>query len=248
MKREVCLSVLGVWDEERDIRKELLLNGGDFTFTVGRLRSNKIDNLIFATLHDREDDIVEQLSILGRRQFTEHDLELAENHSSLLYINIEINTIEDLINVMDIGKAILDTGGIAIKIHSSGVAFTREKWFELRDLIHLRNSKFLYYLYLTFINIYAEFESLETVGMGTFDLPDVVLNLSDGDIKELQRLANAVNLHQIVDGLRFYEGYLFIEEETGFEYRFSFFAEDRRFGKDDVRLNKYGFWRLERLS
>lgn len=246
----VVLAVLGVWNNERDIRKALLLNKEEYSFSCGWFYKYDRRLSINAHLSVAEEDIEEQLYYMGKTPFTPVDIMLAKTHRSVLYLNININNVDDLVEVMEIGRILFDAGGILIKIHSSGVAYTHHQWNSLIAMNSGSTSSknLMENLYMTFVNVYAGPNFIESVGMGTFGLPDVVFETGELDLKTMLDHLHSINLFQLIDKVEFNPDELFKLVEYNLHFRFNYKDDDLRFVNGDVRKNSSGYWRMERID
>lgn len=247
MTNEVILAVLGNWENEKSLKRELFLNG--YKFSVNNIKCPDNDLIIYGFLNGKEHDIEEQLNYFGRENFTSDDIEFCLTHDKVFYIHVKINKYEDLLHVLKLGEVFFDIGGICIKIHSSGIAYTRRRWFELKDAITFSydREEEIILLYSTFISIIIDNTYIFTTGMSAFNLPDIIFELgfgtNDKDIDKLLSVINNLNMNQIIDDITLESGIIFNLPDSEEDYILDL-VEDHRFHPRDARRNHVGLWKI----
>jgi hypothetical protein len=139
---------------------------------------------------------------------------------------------------MQAAAAIIEAGGFAVKVESSGIAHSAETWLDFARNSHLNAAHPAFVIYVTGSETYS-------CGMHVLGLPDAIMNSDDSD--------NAVEL------LRVFTHYVFAEEpEIRSQQTFSagpnepgYRLTHERPGLyevDDLFHNPNGYWRLTPLS
>ncbi|WP_156487212.1 DUF4261 domain-containing protein, partial [Bacillus badius] len=153
-----------------------------------------------------------------------------------VYVIANINGIEGLKQVVDVGATLLKAGGLAIKIETSGMAHTKDEWYQL-----LENQDY-FPLYSHFVTLVGDEESYFSCGMKAFGLPDVITPSSISP-EEAADLLNNFNLYNIVEHPPFKNGEIFSLEKNSPVYKIDFINEFR-YEEEDVFFNPFGLINL----
>ncbi|WP_053073857.1 hypothetical protein [Bacillus sp. LL01] len=70
-------------------------------------------------------------SYASRETFDDSLLSEIEQHIFTVYVIADINRFKDLLDVVDVGAGLLKFGGLAVKIETTGIAYTKEEWHQL---------------------------------------------------------------------------------------------------------------------
>ena len=78
-----------------------------------------------------------------------------------------------------VGRRLLGSGGIAIKVESSGIAHSRHRWTDFDDLIDRSSASFWHILFRTFVQLPIGSRSdLYSCGMHLLGAPDLIVSTS----------------------------------------------------------------------
>jgi hypothetical protein len=138
--------------------------------------------------------------------------------------------------MLRVGCALLQAGGIAVKVESTGIAHSADKWMEFA------RSGDLFQLYRAFVTLIKGSEYFYSCGMHNFGLPDVSVGSNLGP-DDASRLLNQFNCFVLSENPALADG------ET-----FSVAAGASRYGlkkercelypHDDPFYNPFGRWHL----
>jgi hypothetical protein len=122
-----------------------------------------------------------------RPSLTPADFRAIEAHRSVIYVLSDhfgrTTAAAAAARMIEIGRALIDAGGIAVKCDSSGIAHSADRWRTVEPLFDA-------FVRLPIIN---ETDELYSVGMHLLGLPDGIVELKDfdGDIRAGTRVLEA---------------------------------------------------------
>ncbi len=166
-------------------------------------------------------------------QLTENLLKQIERHRSVLYlISFELN-LAGANALMHAAAAVLNAGGLAIKVETAGLAHTAAQWQEFcgAQAKHSAHQAFV---------VYVSGSTSYSCGMHNFGLFDAtVASPQANDAVELLR---NFNWYQITETPQLEAGQSFATQQTGPIYRLALAAN--RFTPTDPFYNAFGIWQL----
>lgn len=182
----------------------------------------------------RDDRMADAFLAAGRHWSHTPDMERIAAHESVVYLVGEGGSRESAELLMLAAQAMLDAGGLAVKVESSGIAHKPDAWRSLCAEQHLFSAFGAYVVFVTGSDVFS-------CGMHNLGLRDAVI-------------ANH-GAERPVELLKVFTQYLFVEQPTILaghtfsegvdEPRFRL-AEDpgMDFGDNALFVNPYGTWRL----
>lgn len=141
-KSRTILCIPGNWNDLTDIVIKIAeSNLNEFIF-AGRILLNLKTNQAFELeVCERDDRMKDSFKRAGMvNKFSEQFLNEVDNHKYVVYLSAETGNTESAKSIIEAGKAILKSGGIGVKVETTGKAFTKEHWIELLD--HYDESEF----------------------------------------------------------------------------------------------------------
>jgi hypothetical protein len=175
-------------------------------------------------------------SIAGRGRLTDEDLEAVDSHTFILYLVADGGCIDRAKNLLHAANALLKSGGLAVKVESTGTAHRADQWAEFCAHDHLGT---LFEVYVTYAGGDGGYYSC---GMHNLGLPDALV---EADI----RPGDAANLLHTFLGYLLIEKPIFNDGET-FSIAadapcYRLFHEDcNRFEAGDLFHNPFGVWKM----
>jgi len=172
-------------------------------------------------------------------RISEEFLNDVDKHKYVIYLSAETGDLESAKSIAEAGKAILKSGGIGIKVETTGKAFTKEHWIELLNDFEESN------LYQMFVLDCISDGKRKTYSCGMHNI-----GLRDGIVynEEFQESVNLLSIfgyYQLID-----------KPEIKNNQTFSISAEAPIFviseemtqpnKGDELFENPYGMWKLER--
>ena len=169
-------------------------------------------------------------------QLTEAILKQIERHRSVLYlISFELN-LAGANALMRAASAVLDAGGLAVKVETAGLAHTAAQWQEFCGAQAQHSAHQAFVVYVSGATSY----SCGMHNLGLFDASHTVADIAyAADTVELLR---TFNWYQISASPQFESGQSFVTQQTGRAYQLT--LAPARFVPADPFYNAFGTWQL----
>lgn len=234
---QIIIGIPGNWKNRTEIIQSVASKSEGYLM-AGNIIHNSQKNIGFQVeVYDYDPNLKEAFIYASRDTFQQSLLDDIEQHTYTIYVIADVKDIGDVKDVVDVGVGLLKAGGLAVKIESSGVAYTIEDWNELHS------NKDVFPLYSHFVTLIGEDECYFSCGMKAFGLPDVVIP-SSIDPEEAANILNNFNLYNIVENPIFKNGETFsISEDTPVLKITA--INDFRYDQEDLFFNPYGLLELK---
>jgi hypothetical protein len=179
--------------------------------------------------------------VAGRvTRVTEEFLSKIDGHNLVVYISAPTANLESLERLAFAANAVLNAGGIGVKIETAGKAFDKEMWKLFLD--DFRESS----LYDMFVleSITMEDGTVFSCGMQNLGLKDTIV--SGLPLQEDVDLIRIFGFYQIVDKPTILPGQTFSATLDAPKFRI---LEEQNFPyeKDELLGNPFGMWRLAKV-
>jgi hypothetical protein len=231
---QVIIGVPGRWKNRTELIQAVASNGDGYLMAGYIIHNAKKDVGFQVEVYEHDPHLKEAFSYAGA--FEDSLLDEIEHHTLTVYVIANINGVEGLKQVVDVGATLLKSGGLAVKIETAGIAHTKDEWYQL-----LENQDY-FLIYSHFVTLVGDEESYFSCGMKAFGLPDVITSTSISP-EEAADLLNNFNLYNIVEDPSFKNGETFSLEKYSPTYKIDFINEFR-YEEDDVFFNPFGLINL----
>lgn len=233
---QVVIGIPGKWKDRTDLVQAVASRSEGFLMAGYFIHDLKKDTGLQVEVYDHDPDLKEAFSHASKDIFEDKLLAELEQHTMTMYVIAEVSDFEGLKGVVEVGAALLKAGGLAVKIETSGIAHTKEDWYEL-----VENLKY-FPIYSHFVTLIGDDESYYSCGMKAFGLPDVV-HPSSISPEEATELLNNFNLYNIVEKPSLKNGDTFSLGENSTIYKLQALKEFRC-KEDDIFFNQFGLFEL----
>ena len=82
-------------------------------------------------IYESDPNLRSAFEIAGGGQFNSQELDEIDNHTFTLYLSCDGGSVQNALQLMSAANALLNCGGLAVKIESTGIAHSRDRWNEL---------------------------------------------------------------------------------------------------------------------
>lgn len=237
---QIIIGIPGKWKDRTDIIQSVASKSGGYLM-AGQIVHNSAKNVGFQVeMYEHDPNLREAFYYAGRESLPPSLLEELEHHTFTLYVIVAAKDIEDVKNVVDVGVGLLNAGGLAVKIETSGIAHTKENWYKLQE------NKEHFPLYSHFVTLLGEEDCYFSCGMKAFGLPDVVTPSSIAP-EVAADLLNNFNLYQMVEQPTFQNGETFSVDENTPRFKINM-IHDFRYEEEDLFFNPYGLLDLRPIE
>jgi hypothetical protein len=167
-------------------------------------------------------------------------LDEIEQHSHVIYITGETGSLAEAEYIAFAGAAILEAGGLAIRVETAGKAFDKKTWL---NIIKKFQEADLYQLFVTDATSNKN-DAVWSCGMHNLGLKDTIV--SGEEYQTAVDLITIFGYYQIIDKPVITTGEIFQPDSQSPQYKIS--IEPNQPYKDiDLFENPYGMWRLTRI-
>ena len=166
----IVIGVPGKWADHAAIVQSIAQDSGGYLF-VGSLMSH-VESKEVCTLeiYGHDPDLQEAYTLAGCGKLSEADLKAIADHSNTLYVSGLSDSPEAARRIMGFAAGLLSCGGVAVKIESTGLAHSVERW---RSLTEDDSLAALMHAFVTYVGSKGSFYSC---GMHNIGLPDATLS------------------------------------------------------------------------
>ncbi len=120
-------------------------------------------------------------------------LEEIDQHKSVIYINANTGNYDDIKLMAQMAAKLVDSGGIGVKVETTGKAFEKDKWISLSKV----GSDADMYTLFVLDSLVNENGAVYSCGMHNLGLKDTVV--SGLEVEESLRLISLFNYYQVID-------------------------------------------------
>ena len=233
---KIVIGVPGKWSDRTAIVQSIAEDSGGYLF-VGSLMSH-VESKEVCTLeiYDHDPDLQRAYTLAGCGKLSEEDLEAIAGHSNTLYVSGPSNSPEAARKLMDFAAALLSCGGVAVKVESTGLAHSAERW---RSLIEDESLTALLQAFVTYVGNKGSFYSC---GMHNLGLPDATLT-ADVMPETAATLLHTFAFYLASESPELKDGDTFGLDEYSPKYIVTK-AECTEFPEDNLFHNSNGVWQL----
>lgn len=233
---QVIIGIPGKWKDRTGLIQAVASKGEGYLMAGSILYNSKEDIGFQVEVYEHEPDLKRAFSYASRDTFEDRLLDEIEKHTFTVYVIADVNSFDGIKEIVEAGATLLKAGGLALKIETSGIAHTKEDWYQLVENLDC------FPIYSHFITLIGDEERYYSCGMKVFGLPDVVVP-SSISAEEATELLNNFNLYNIVEKPSLKNGKTFSLGENSPIYKLQSFS-DFRYEEDDVFFNQFGLIEL----
>lgn len=191
---------------------------------------------------ERDERMRESFAAAGRvTRVTDEFLDEIDKHRYVLYISGETGSLAEAEAFARAGTAVLNAGGIGVKIESAGKGFSKEKWL---GFIERWNEDNLYELFVI-DSITSEDGTVFSCGMHNLGLRDTIV--SDEGVQDAVDLIKTFGYYQLIDKPVIKENQTFQKDGESPIFRITTELHPP-YEDHELFHNPYGVWRLTRVG
>jgi uncharacterized protein DUF4261 len=239
MNDKIVIGVPGLWPSRKDLVTGIAERSGGCLFAGNVLMDTKTSRSCQVDVYEHDPDLRRAFEIAGGRRISKELLDQIGGHTFTTYLIGSDLSPEGVIEMRAYAAAILRSGGLAVKVESTGIAHTADQWLE--DF----PSSAITTLYPLFTTSVGGSDFYYTCGMKNFGKPDCSVTVSVPSSVAAETM-HVFNLFQLMDAPVLEDGHTFGIAADAPRYRLS----HRQYGYDpeDVLDNPFGRWHLEPVS
>jgi hypothetical protein len=242
-KPKTVLCIPGNWKNRTEIVTAIAENNLNEFIFAGMIMLNLKTNVGFELeICERDDRMKESFKFAGMvNRISEEFLNKVDKHSYVIYLSAETGDLESAKSIADTANAILKSGGIGIKVETTGKAFTSEHWTELLNDFEESN------LYQMFVldSISDGKGRTYSCGMHNLGLKDSIVY--NEEFQESVDLISIFGYYQLIDKPEIKNNQTFSTDTEAPVFVISEEKNQPNKG-DELFENPYGMWKLERKA
>lgn len=230
------IGIPGQWADRTEIVTSIAKKSGGYLFAGMVIMNTTTKDPFKLEIHDHDPNLKKAFSIAGTGRLTEEELEAIGCHTFTLYLVADGGSIDAAKKLLHAANALLNSGGIAVKIESAGTAHRAAQWAQFCAQDNIGS---LLRAFVTFIGGDAVFYSC---GMHQLGFKDAIVE-ADIAPNEAARLLHTFLGYLLVENPTLHEGETFSVDADSPHYRLQ--SEDcTTYPTDDLFHNPYGMWKM----
>ncbi|MDP7978537.1 DUF4261 domain-containing protein [Bacillus sp. WLY-B-L8] len=236
---QIIIGIPGLWNDRAELVQKVVRKSGGYLLAGNIIHNAKGDIGFEVDIYEHDPSLAEAFLYAGGERLGEDILGEISNHIYTVYVIAKVRNIHTVKEVIDVGMGLLNAGGTAVKIETTGVAYSKEEWKEIAD------NKEYFLIYSHFVTLVGDENSYYSCGMQSFGLPDVVIS-AHIDVEEAADLLNDFNLYNLVEMPKLKDGETISFTQTSPVYKLAH-CKDYRYERDDLFYNSCGLWELKKV-
>ena len=228
----IVVGVPGKWADRSAILESIVKHSGGYLFAGMLLMHIETKWSCSLEIYENDPNLRRAFEIAGGGRFSAAQLDEIDEHTFTLYLSCDGGSPENARALMNAVTAILNCGGAGVKIESTGIAHTPERWREL-DASELPVA--LMDAFVTYVGGDGGFYSC---GMQNIGFRDAVVN-SGVSPNDAANLLFTLNAYIALENATIGDGETFSVDATSPRYRVNKKQCDM-FATDDLFHNPYG--------
>lgn len=239
---ETVLCIPGNWvDRDEFIRLIVSSSNGEYIaagFILMHAKTKKHYTIDFC---ERDEKMRTSFQYAGMPTgITDAFLDEIGQHKHVIYISGPTGNLIDAEHIAFAGAAILNAGGIGIKIETAGKAFEKSQWL---GVIKVFEPGYLYQMFVVDTIVTAD-GAVHSCGMANLGYKDTIV--SGEEFQEAVALISLFGVYQLVDKPTIINGQTFSTSIESPTFRITD-EPDQPYKEQELFRNPFGMWRLTKL-
>lgn len=236
---QLVLCIPGPWQDRSELLQRIIEGTKGEYLCAGRLLMHVATRNVFELEHEAADGrMAEAFAAAGPHWRDSAEMAHIGAHRSVVYLLGHGGSQQNVEALMLAAQALLDAGGLGVKVESSGLAHSPQAWRRMCAEFALFSP------YKAFVVVVGGRSEAYSCGMHTFGMHDVQVADDDGD--EAVQVARTFSWYLYTEHPTIEDGQTFACERDAPVYLVSA-GEGVDYGPDSLFTNPYGTWQLRRL-
>lgn len=237
---KIILGIPGHWKSRDEFKEALTRNGNGYIYMGSHIGCLENPGEFYEVdISDYNPYITEAIEVGGHGLFSKEDINQLKTHNSVIYLIGDGGSIDKVLKIMDVASALLNAGGIAVNVESSGRARTKEDWLDITK------SKEISRVFTAFIQMSRTENAYYTTGMHCFGFCDVITSTEGITEMEVANLFKLFCLYILEENPKINDGQTFSLDLNSPFYLLKQ-GKCTMFEEDDPFFNPYGVWHMLR--
>jgi hypothetical protein len=240
IKTQVFICIPGTWSTRSDMVRAIASKSNGLLFVGQVLMDTTTKEKYELAVYGHDPDLAKAFEIAGRPRITQADIQAIRSHTFTLYMTAEGGSLKKAQGVLNVSGGLLQAGGLAIKVDTTGKAHTSVDWLALASA---NNEMALFYAFVTLVGSGGRYYSC---GMHNLGYRDAIV---EGKIPPdaAARLLQTFLLYVWVEKPVILDGQLFSETQDSQHYRL-LGVTCTTYPSDHPYSNPFGMWQLEAIQ
>jgi hypothetical protein len=233
---QTILGVPGLWRTRSDLVTAIARDSDGYLFAGMILMHIDTQDQFTLEVYEHDDRLRDAFAVAGRGRLTASELAKIDKHTFCLYLVGEGGSIRSAEKFMKAANALLNCGGLGVKVESAGTAHSPSGW---RDLC--KNAGLVAMLNAFVVHVGGDGDFC-SCGMHNLGQPDCVVE-ADVEPSVAANLIHRFLLYLLAEKPTIKTGQTFSVDAASPRYRL---AKENcsRFPKDDPFHNPFGIWKM----
>ena len=231
---ELVLCIPGPWEDGSVLADEITLSAIGYSLAGNVLRDSETGFACELVLQRADPDLADDFRKAGPHWATTVAMADIEDHRSVAYLAGPGGSREGADAMMRAGAALIDSGGLGVKVDSTGIAHAPAYWIDMCDQLDQLTAHRALVVYVAGADVYS-------CGMHNFGLPEAIT--SAGDKTQAADMLRFFTRYLLEHAPRLEDGHTFSVSEGKPVYRVER-TEAIDYGEGSLFNNPYGAWRL----
>lgn len=236
---KTIIGIPGHWKDRYELLESLVKQ--KILFAGNVLRDLETETTIQAEVYPYDSDLAMAFFYVSNGTISEKELNQIHEHTHTLYLIFESVDTKELLNVLRLGSKILHAGGLAVKVETSGIAHSKEKWLALTE------EPGEIALYRALVSKIEGNQCYYSCGMHQFGLRDAMVQDNLLGQESANQLLDGFLLYLLIEKPSIQAGHTFSLDPQSPVYRIDETA-CTFYPPDDLFFNPRGYWTLSRLD
>lgn len=242
---KTLLCIPGNWKDRTELVTAVVeVNKGEFLMAGAVLMHVPSQQAFMVEIAEPDDRLEQAFRAAGRtNQLEESFLEEVAGHQQVLYLSGETGNPKGAKAIAEAAQALLNAGGLGVKVESAGIAFSKTQWET--QLIDFKDSN----LYSLFVmnTITDEKGNHFSCGMHNLGCKDTFLEVEEESLEEAVYLLDVFNYYQLIEQPMLQDGHTFGTAVGAPVYRITTMAQQPYEG-EELFKNPLGMWKLKKIT
>ena len=236
----ICIP--GPWATWNDFMHAIIeVTKGEYMAAASILLNTNTKKGYTIEFYERDERMAESFKFAGMvNRVSEAFVEEIDSHQNVIYISGPTGSLEEAEHIAFAAGAVLQAGGLGVKVETAGKAFEKEQWQELLDNFGQPN------LYRMFVidSIREEDGTVFSCGMHNLGFKDTII--SGEEFQDAVSLISIFGYYQVVESPAILDQQTFGADAESPRYIITEETEQPYEGHE-LFGNPFGMWRLGRI-
>jgi len=235
---KIIVGIPGCWSTREAIAEAVNARAA-FKLDGDKLRESKSGKALEVDIYEHDPRLKQAfVGASFSHPLAPDELEAIGKHTFTVYL-LGTPGLANARRMLRAAAALLDAGGLAVKVETSGVAHSAERWRELDQASADPTA-----LYRAFVALVGGPDDVYSCGMHNLEEADAIVVDS---VEKPAELVHHFVLYRLLERTKMKEGEAFAISEGAPRYKLRFTA-CRTYPEGDLFFNPYGMWRLSPMD